>query len=315
MTWRTGWPKVIIYLLGPYLASVVTFAGHHDFLIHTGMASASAAVAVGTNYFFAASDEDNRLRLYSITNATPVLDVDVTPWLRLSGGHGEVDLEGAATLGELTFWLGSHGRAKDGRIRRDRERLFATRIITNGNSPQIRVAGQPYTRLLDDLVTAPQLAKFRLAEALDRAPENGGINLEGLAAGPGGNLVIGFRSPVPEGKALLVTLKNPQEIIEGRSAELGESLLLDLGGLGIRDLAWSGREWFCIAGRSSGGGTAKLYRWEPGVQPVRVDHPGFRQLNPEAVTVFGGPEDPRLLILSDDGKRNQSQFRSFWVKP
>lgn len=280
------------------------------------MASASAVVAVGPGHFLAASDEDNRLRLYSVTNGPAMLEVDLNPRMHLSGHRGEMDLEGAATVGGLTYWLGSHGRSKDGRIRPNRERLFSTQLVTNGLAMEIRVVGQPYRHLLQDLIAAPQLKQFRLAAAAARTPEDGGINLEGLAATPGGGLLIGFRSPVPSGRALLVPLENPKEIMAGQPVRLGEPILLDLDTLGIRDLAWSGREWFCIAGRSGGGGTARLYRWQPGdTGAVRIDHTGFKLANPEALTVVGPPESPRLLVLSDDDKRSRSQFRSFWVTP
>ena len=280
------------------------------------MASASAVVAVGADHFLAASDEDNRLRLYAFTNGPSLLEFDATPSLRLSGHHSEVDIEGAATLGELTYWLGSHGRGKDGRSRPDRERLFATQFVTNDGHLQLRVVGRPYRKLLTDLEAAPQLRHLHLEEAARHTPDDGGINLEGLAAGPAGELLLGFRSPVPEGLALLVPLKNPQEIIQGRPARLGEPIRLDLDQLGIRDLAWSGREWFCIAGRPGSGGTARLYHWRPGeANAVRIDHTGFKQANPEALTVFGPPDAPRLLVLSDDDKHGGTEFRSFWVTP
>lgn len=286
------------------------------FTQHPGMSSASAAVAVGTDHFLAASDEDNRLRLYPLTNGPAVMAFDAGPFLKLAHRHGEVDLEGAATVGDRTYWLGSHGRGKDGRARPDRQRLFATQLVTNLQGVSFRWVGRPYRHLLDDLESAPQLERFHLAEAARHAPEDGGINLEGLAAAPGGELLIGFRSPVPDGQALLVPLQNPAEVVDGRRARLGQPLLLDLDRLGIRDLAWSGREWFCIAGRPGSGGNARLYHWKPGeARAVRIDHTGFRQANPEALAVFGTPESPRLLVLSDDDKRTQAQFRSFWVTP
>jgi len=273
-------------------------------------------VAVGPGRFLAASDEDNRLRLYSLKNGPATLEVDMSPRLSLSGHRGEMDLEGAATVGNLTYWLGSHGRSKDGRIRPNRQRLFATQFVTNEPALEIRVVGEPYRHLLEDLIAAPQLKQFRLAAAAAHTPEDGGINLEGLAATPEGGLLIGFRSPVPAGRALLVPLENPKEIMTGQAARLGQPILLDLDTLGIRDLAWSGREWFCIAGRSGGGGTARLYHWRPGdTRALRIDHTGFKQANPEALTVFGPPESPRLLVLSDDDKKSRSQFRSFWVTP
>ncbi len=310
--------RVVILLLGPGLVAVVTRAHPPELISHTGMGSASAVVAVDADHFLAASDEDNRIRLYSVKGGASLTELDVSPWLSLSSRRGEVDLEGAATLDGLTYWMGSHGRGKDGRLRPDRERIFATRLVTNAGSGRLKMqfVGVPYRRLLTDLCAAPQLAQFELRAAAARRPNDGGINLEGLAAGPAGELLIGFRSPLSEGRALLVPLQNPTAVIEGRAGKLGEPILLDLGDLGVRDLAWSGQDWFIIAGRSGGGGTARLFRWSPGgAPPVRIEHSGFRHLNPEALTVFGEPAKPRLLILSDDGKRSDSVFRSFWLVP
>jgi hypothetical protein len=311
-----GWRRVIIQRLGPSLLAGVTLAAPPHFTRHAGMAAASAAVAVGADHFLAASDEDNRLRLYSTAGGASELELDVSPWLRLSGKRGEVDLEGAATLGGLTFWLGSHGHAKDGRARPDRERFFATQWITNAQQPQLRFVGQPYRRLKEDLASAPTLQHLHLGDAALRAPEDGGINLEGLAAAPNGELLIGFRSPVPEGRALLVPLKNPREVLDGHRAKLGQPILLNLEHMGVRDMAWSGQEWFIIAGRPGAGGSEKLYRWPGGTNdPVRVEKTGFKQSHPEALALFGSAEHPRLLVLSDDGKVSRSQFRSFWVEP
>jgi len=313
--------RLLICGVGPCVFVPVTRAHPPMTISHVGMASASAVVAVDDLHFLAASDEDNRIRLYSTAGGPSLTELDVSPWLHLNGRRGEVDLEGAATLQGVTYWLGSHGRAKDGRSRPDRERLFGTRIVTNGNlaiaaGRRIQFYGLPYRGLLGDFLQAPALEKFQLRVAESKAPGEGGINLEGLAAGPNGELLVGFRSPVPEGRALLVPLLNPAELLQGRPARIGEPISLDLGGLGVRDLAWSGREWFFIAGRMNGGGTARLFRW-PGLgsPPERVEHSGLKHLNPEALTVFGEANRPRLLVLSDYGNRSESEFRSIWLEP
>ena len=60
-----------------------------------------------------------------------------------------------------------------------------------------------------------------------------------------GKLRIGFRNPKNEDKdALLVPLLNPAEIIKkGARAKFGDPLLLNLGGLGVRDMVACER-WF-----------------------------------------------------------------------
>ena len=98
------------------------------------------------------------------------------------------------------------------------------------------------------------------------------LNIEGLSATAEGHLLIGFRNPVPNGKALLVPLLNPNEAIDGQSPRFGDAIQLDLGGLGIRDIEWTGQAFFIIAGSFEGGHKSKLYRWNgPGTNPELLE--------------------------------------------
>lgn len=310
----------LVALLAWLVCPACGHAGGREVSIHKGMANASA-VAVLTNGLFAvASDEDNRLRIYrNDQDGGEVGGVNLSDFLSVHGRLTEVDLEGAARIGDLVYWIGSHSRSKDGKFRQNRHRLFATRIVATAAGIELRPEGRPYAQLLDDLIREPKLAPFRLESASHQAPEDGGLNIEGLAAGPDGELWVGFRSPIPGGKALLIPVQNPAEVIQGKTARVGDARLLDLDGLGVRDMAWTGREWFIIAGRAGSGGNARLYHWAGGNQaPVRVEKPGFRKFNPEAIGVVGTSDSFRLLVLSDDGNADKGkgrQFRSFWVDP
>lgn len=295
-------------------------------LVHTGMANASAAVRAGTNLFLTGADDDNVIKLYrSDVAGGPLAQFDASPWLGLEGHSRDANIEGAARIGDVVYWLGSHARNKDGRTRPNRQRLFATRVTENTNGISLTLVGQPCQSLLNALTEAPQLALFHLDDAAGRAPETEvGLNLEGLSAMPTGGLLLGFRGPVPEGKTLLVPLLNPVELMNGQPPKLGEPILLNLGGLGIRDIAWTGREYFIIAGNSGRGGTSQLWRWAGGeANPKRIGHAPLHRLNPEGIAVFGSPEKPRLLIVSDDGNHNDAalhpfsgpMFRTVWVKP
>jgi hypothetical protein len=292
---------------------------------HLGMANASAVIAIGEDQFLAASDEDNVLRLYTNAGAPePSASFDVTAWLGFHGGKiEEADFEGAARIGDVIYWIGSHGRNKDGKNRPARQRLLATRLSTRAGAIQLEPVGPAYGGLLADLAAAPQLARFGLGNAARLSPEkDGGLNIEGLAATPEGGLFIALRSPLAEGKALLVPLLNPAELATGKQARFGEGIQLDLGGQGVRDLVWTGREYFLIAGHPTDGGKQQLYRWAgPGKTPEPLEHGSFKHFNPEAITAYGAAEHPRLLVLSDDGNRKQPEqtadrrFRSFWVEP
>jgi hypothetical protein len=292
-----------------------------------GLANASAAVRVGEDRFLAGCDENNVLQLYRNTGGNPQASFETSPWLGLTTRNGEADFEGAARLGDVVFWLGSHGRNKSGEKRPDRQRLLAVRVVepSGGGSVRLEPVGEPVMTLVEQMAAASTLTRFGLAEASRRPPEEpGGLNLEGLAAGPGDSLWLGFRNPVPEGKALLVPLENPLEVIAGRPARFGEPQLLELGGRGIRDLVWTGRDYFMIGGAAGGGGKSQLYRWAGEASaPVPVGKAFPKSLNPEALVVFGSAESPRLLVLSDDGGRSANEtwdfarrtFRAVWVTP
>ncbi len=131
----------------------------------------------------------------------------------------ETDLEAATILGDRALWLTSHGRNSQGKPQPSRLRLFAT---TGGSGSPLRLIGQPYTHLLDDLLRAPALASFGLQAAAQKAPkEPGGSNIEGMTAQPDGrSVIIGFRNPVPQGKALVLPLLNPLEMLDGQSGQV-----------------------------------------------------------------------------------------------
>jgi hypothetical protein len=83
---------------------------------HPGMSGASAAIFLDAGRVVVASDEDNRLRVYDPAASQPAIQVwDASPWLHLSGRHAECDLEGAARVGNRIYWIGSHGRNKEGK--------------------------------------------------------------------------------------------------------------------------------------------------------------------------------------------------------
>ncbi len=299
-------------------------------LRYTGMADASGAVAVSSNLFVVADDESNILRLYRTDQGGPPLkEFDFNAFLEVRGKSQEADLEGAARLGDRAFWIGSHGRNKNAKERDNRCRLFATDIHLDGSDVTLTPVGRPYKTLLEDLFGDPRFARFRLAEAARHAPKEAeALNIEGLSATPEGHLLMGFRNPVPEGKALLIPLLNPNEVIEGRSGRFGSAIQLDLGGLGIRDLACYEGNYLIVAGPYHGGGPFHLYRWPGGnAAPERLKTENLGSLHPEAVIIYPDAGFKEFQLLSDDGTGDtdgipnrelpfsRRSFRSAWVRP
>jgi hypothetical protein len=296
---------------------------------YSGMRDASAAVAVSSNLFIVADDEKNTLRLYSTDHAGPPLkDFNLDAFLEVTRKSPEADLEGAALLGNRAFWIGSHGRNKDGKERPNRRRFFATDVTVSDGEVTLTPVGKPCKRLLEDLLHDPRFAKFHLAEAAARAPkEPNALNIEGLSATPEGRLLLGFRNPTPEGKALVIPLLNPNQVIEGAPAEFGAATLLELDGLGIRDMAYFRGAYFIIAGPWHSGGKFQFYRWAGGNSPTKkliVKH--LDDYNPEAIIIYPQTGLHEIQILSDDGTRPINgipgkepgdsaamTFRSFWL--
>lgn len=301
-----------------------------DIVVFRGMCDASGAVPLGGWLFAVADDEDNLLRVYDAgAPGEPVYSVDVSPALALKKRSQEVDLEAATRIDSLAFWLTSHGRNKKGKPRPARLRFFATSAPGDG---RVELAGAAYSGLLEDLVASPSLARFDLAAAAEKAPkEPGGLNIEGMTARPEGGVLIGFRNPVPGGRALVVPLLNPEDIVlHGHRARLGQPMLLDLGGAGVRSLSWWRGRYLIIAGAittsMNGSSPSRLYSWDGhSTTPRPVKDADLYGLNPEA---FVSPEDKeQILLLSDDGTvaidgvpckslKNSShkRFRGMWLR-
>jgi len=298
---------------------------------HFGMCDASAAVGVGPDLFVVANDEDNVLRVYrNDGDGAAIRSFDLAPFLEPEKRR-EADIEGAARVGDRVYWIASHGRNKNGKKRPTRQRFFAADVTLEGDEVTITPVGAPYKDLLDDLLNAPQLADFDLKAASKRAPKDAeALNIEGLCATPGGVLLIGFRNPIPDGKALLVPLENPQDVIEGAKATLGDPILLSLGGLGVRSIDYSESHgvYFIVAGRYDGGDEFRLYKWsgDASDDPESVEGVDFGGLSPEALVVYVA-ETTRIQVLSDDGTKSvdgedckdapteKMSFRSTRIRP
>lgn len=265
-----------------------------------GMCDASAATRLGSNELVVASDEDNVLRVYSLDGGSPQRQLDVSEFL---GTRKESDIEGAAALGDRIYWITSHGRKKNGTLTRDRQKLFA--VDAKGLEP-IASARASLLRALariDDL----RGAIGEDQKDVDLAPKKMGINIEGLArSAKGETLLVGFRNPRPNGRALIVPLDDPAAVVAGAEPALGAPIRVDLGGRGIRALHYlPTRDTFLIVAgpRDEPPPGFQLYAWPgPGTStatPLAVDVPA--DLTPEAVVA--SEDGSRILLISDDGSR------------
>src|SRR5688572_12566541 len=232
--------------------------------VFVGLCDASAAAPIDTERFIVADDEDNVLRVFDRSGGAALSQADVSEFLGNLGKKNpkEADLEAAAQLGDHVFWIASHGRNSKGKEAPERQRLFATKTTVSGNKVEITAVGKPYHLLLKDLITHGPLASWELGKAAELAPKApGGLITEGLAGTPEGHLLIGFRSPVQEGKALIVPLQNPLQVLAGEAAKFGDPIALDLQGRGIRSIERVGSRYVIIAGATGDSQEpAKLFR-------------------------------------------------------
>lgn len=265
-------------------------------IVFEGPPDASAAVWLADGSLLVAEDEANTLRVYAPTGGPPLRTLAL-------GGDDEIDLEGAARVGDRVWLIGSHGRSRKGKDRPSRRALLA---VSTADGGLVREPGS--VDLLPALLALPTVGAT-LAAAEPLPPKAGGISIEGLAAGPEGSLLVGFRSPLHEGRAIVAQLLDPDAAIAG-APRFGETWSLDLGGQGIRSLEAADGGFWIVAGSPGPGDDFALYRWAPGAAPERVGA-DWGDLRPEAL-VEGG--ESRALLLSDDGSTEKPAFRGRWVR-
>lgn len=267
---------------------------------YPGTCEPSGAVLLEPGLFLIGDDDQKDLRIYK--KDTPG-DPEIVKISDLPGLKKKADLEGAARIGETIYWIGSHSRKNNGEEDLDRHRLFALTVAPGTHAPAS--VGAPYLKLIEDLHKDDRYAPFHLVDAAKLPPgAPGGLNIEGLAATPEGALLIGFRNPIPNRKALIATLKNPQQVLAGEKPEFGPPIQLKLKGLGIRSLEYwpVGKVYVILAGSSQDGGAFKAYRWSGKAKdkPKPIRNADLSNLVPEAA--FFDPAAPsELILLSDDG--------------
>lgn len=318
--------KVVFYV---WICSTVSFALSNrqatGTLVYRGASDASAAVVIDKDMFIVADDENNILRVYKTSQGgLPLSSFNMAEFLSIEPEYPEADIEGAAIIGQRIYWITSHGRNKDGKMRPNRYRFFATTVKVENGNVTITPVGTPCKTLIHSLVKAENMRHLRLYRATrfdateltkkerkKLAPKEEGLNIEGLCASADGRTIyIGFRNPRPvdrvtsHKKALVVPLNNPKQVIEDCEAPIfGDPMSWDLDGLGTRSMEYSHfhKEYFIIAGSFDESPKFALYRWSGKKERPPVLMRQFAQSNfsPEALVTF--KDSDKLFMLSDDG--------------
>ena len=224
------------------------------------------------------------------------------------------DLEGLATdRAGFVYGITSHSRDGDGNEKSSRDKLVRFRIQGN------RVVKPKVIGGLKQALTAQHAVLASAARVRD-VKASGGLNIEALEISPDQQrLLIGFRSPLRAGRALIACVENPGAVFDAHEAPRIAPLLveLDLGGHGIRGLSYLPAlgAYLVIGGPASREpANFDLWRWsgQPEAPAQRLAVPGLRGFEKaEGVSpaVVGGIE--RIVFVSDDGSRKDARAAGY----
>ncbi|MGQ0575801.1 MAG: DUF3616 domain-containing protein [Pseudonocardia sp.] len=249
----------------------------------------------------------------------------------------EADIEGIARSGDWLWAVGSHSlvrrRAKAqhddakvfrrlARVRREANRFVIARLAVetgaDGVPALVRTAadgrrsalvgGAGAENLADLLVDDEHLAPFLAIPSKDN-----GLDVEGLAV-HGDALYVGLRGPVLRGWAVVLELAPETDPADPGRLRLGplpdgaryRKHLLDLGGLGVRDLCPDGEDLLVLAGPSMAlSGPVRVYRWHGAARAETSRVVRGAELTPVGELAHGVGEDHAegiaLLATGVDG--------------
>lgn len=223
------------------------------------------------------------------------------------------DLEGV-TLDRAGFIYAttSHSRNTEGEEKKSRDKLLRFRI--EGDNP---LAPRVVSGLKPALIAAhPALA---VAAGIRDVKTDGGLNIEALEINPAQALLIGFRSPLLDHKAIIACLENPAALFEsGEAPRISPTLItLDLDGNGIRGMSYLPTlgGYLIISGpvaREEVHFQLWFWRGQPGDQARRVTVdglPGFAHAEGICPAVIAGEQ--RIVVVSDDGSREEGRCAGY----
>lgn len=192
------------------------------------------------------------------------------------------DIESLALRGNGYAVVGSHSTNKEGKVRPARERLL---------TPEGALA----PLVLDGCPTC--------VAARGLGPAQSGLNIEG-AASWGDRLWLGLRSPLSaSGKALLLALDD--------AGAVTETVELDLGGLGVREMIPYGDGLLVVAGPTADANVAhQLYKVDADRTITRV--PVVLPASTEGIAVDPAASGALVYVTDGDGKPGKCKQPATW---
>ncbi len=208
------------------------------------------------------------------------------------------DLEAITSYGNRVYAITSHTPTKDGRVKTSRNKL-ASFIYTNESIQELDIYGSLKEDLYENF---PELFKTSIF-TIDV------LNIEGLCFDEESKtLMIGFRTPMKDNKAIIIGITNPEEVMANlEKPKFTQATFLNLGGLGIRDFTYDSlkKGFWIIAGSSSDRNDSfKLWFWDKANSKLSIikNQPdiGFG----EGITIVNRDgKNPALFIVEDNGQK------------
>ena len=210
-----------------------------------------------------------------------------------------IDLEGITTDGNYFYVVGSQSKSKGG----DLTGLARFKFEANSKKAADTQAISGLKNFLADNVA-------ELRGMHKRKYSDGGINVEGIAWDSARKrLLLGLRSPIVDGQALVVPLKlrNPQGpfSFDNLEVEGQKAIRLPLGGAGIRSIEYDEqRTTFHLitgAGPNAENIHFKLWEWSGNGEPptLRETDEFDRRLKPEGITRVSAGDQSFIFIVFD----------------
>lgn len=287
------------------------------FLALTGIYEPSAIQQLPDGRFLVVEDEKQHpFSLVTIGSGGRVSSTSLSPGsLEVGDAFWKLDdLEGVALdQSGYIYATTSHSRDDNGDEKKSRDKLVRFRIEGD------RVVAPMVVRGLKPALVEAHPVLAPAAEIRD-VKTGGGLNIEALEISPDQQrLLIGFRSPLLDNRAIIASVENISAIFEaGEPPRIAATLeTLDLGGNGIRGISYlpSLGGYLVISGPVARDQVQfQLWFWSGhrGESARRVTVPGlqgFEHAEGVSSAVIDGQQ--RIIIVSDDGSRKKERFAHF----
>jgi hypothetical protein len=272
-------------------------------------ASGVAQVGVGRFVFIDNNDPSALFELALDADGTEVERISRRPMAGLADGllrdpegltrvshDGEISLIVASSLCVLDAGGAGRARVSDGLVR--------VRYRPHGDLPAEAMHGFRDWLLRE----VPSIGA-----AGGQVPDDGGLNIEGLAWDPRSHaLLLGLRGPADAGAVRVIHVPVDAGAAPWTVASLGAPSIVrarlpkSTGNQGIRDISYNDQaaEFLVIVGRSTSAGDEpfRLCTWDGESHDVALLDVKFaRSMKPEGVVAFSSDGGSRLLVVDDRG--------------